>query len=463
LRAEVEASRAEAAALSKQNDRLVKDVCDLQGRLSQVLDDTPRDLATSSGIPWRRSVNTPPLDIEPRGLGFHSLAEELLVLVLEHSCGEDVSYWYGARCYAEDFPDLKNLRLACREYAYLPRLMTALFERVCLVRPLEYLELLRSTGLSWQKQYVRRVVFALDKDHVPSVLNVDAGIYAKASREIATRLPRVQALWVDILRQLPKIGSVYIGYMQPQLFEPVLASLGAAGTEIRLLHVDNLRQNRRTEHDFAWTTNGRLDELNLSKLHTLTWTPTAGDSSNESFNVPDPSGKAVIELVKRCSNTIQRLSVGDEFIWVPFEPCLSLPKLNHLYIGNLCGLTIASFTGFLRKSCPSLKRLTMNGPRTAYDKDIGVQEVLDVIRDHPGRLHVEFDRFPSTDIELVDFSHVVGGGTQYASCKEDKEKHIYYSLAMYLSGTGRWNKSMRYCLDYAGEDVEEYDSGVESE
>ncbi|KAL1610843.1 hypothetical protein SLS60_002514 [Paraconiothyrium brasiliense] len=59
---------------------------------------------------------------------------------------------------------LKNLRVACRQYAYLPMLLDMLFATVHLVASAEHAETVAKTDLSMLKQYVKSVSFEPTKE-----------------------------------------------------------------------------------------------------------------------------------------------------------------------------------------------------------------------------------------------------------------------------------------------------------
>ena len=86
---------------------------------------------------------------------FHQLPLEVLTLIVEHLTTEPSTIW---RCRT-DFPKLKALRLSCRSFSYVPRLLAILFRGVKLVAVPEHLEHLEKADIRKLALYVERLTF----------------------------------------------------------------------------------------------------------------------------------------------------------------------------------------------------------------------------------------------------------------------------------------------------------------
>ncbi|KAF1950502.1 hypothetical protein CC80DRAFT_496759 [Byssothecium circinans] len=86
---------------------------------------------------------------------FTELPTEIHILIVEELADEGSNF---LRCI-NDFPNLKNLRLACRQYAYLPRLLSILFHGVRLLASPRLVELAQNMDMSKIKPHVKRIAF----------------------------------------------------------------------------------------------------------------------------------------------------------------------------------------------------------------------------------------------------------------------------------------------------------------
>lgn len=168
----------------------------------------------------------------------------------------------------------------------MPRLLLYLFEIVRIIPSLDRL----GTDMSAVKPYFRRIIL----DTEPNVGEVNA--------------TNRHSDWADVVRQLPSsAGEFHIGCVGAPLFGTVFARLSAVETVITRLEVGY----KLDAEDFAWITDGRLDRLGLSNLHTLVIFgshPFGGCENDRPFEKQEKrtvkrGGDALTEIWKRCSNT----------------------------------------------------------------------------------------------------------------------------------------------------------------
>ncbi len=102
------------------------------------------------------------MSIQPTPSPFETVPEELLVMIQEEvliksepdegseqTADATSNFFHPSIWYREGgFPMLKNLRMACREYTYLPRLLSDLFKTIRLVSTPPNLRLHQMTDLS---------------------------------------------------------------------------------------------------------------------------------------------------------------------------------------------------------------------------------------------------------------------------------------------------------------------------
>lgn len=127
-------------------------------------------------------------------------------------------------CAGSGVPDLKNLRLACRDYTYLPRVLRALFESVRLAPDVERLKRQQRTDITKFKPYFRRVLFDPEMSR---------------SHDTSSALSSVQLAWTKILRQLSGITIFHVGQFDDEYMGTILASLSAAQAQIEHLYLNN--------------------------------------------------------------------------------------------------------------------------------------------------------------------------------------------------------------------------------
>lgn len=149
------------------------------------------------------------MSIQPAPSPFERVPEELLVMIQEEvliknepdegseqTADATSNFFHPSRWYREGgFSMLKNLRMACREYTYLPRLLSDLFKTTRLVSTPPNLRLHQMTDLSVFTTYVRRVVS--DPRTYASVIGLEIGT------------AELQSAWTEILLQLSNVGKSY--------------------------------------------------------------------------------------------------------------------------------------------------------------------------------------------------------------------------------------------------------------
>lgn len=389
---------------------------------------------------------------------FAKMPEELLVIIMEHVYAEEpphevygqegdhhiYEFYHPLRwCRNVSYPNLKHLRLACREYAYLPRLLGVLFEGIKLVASPGHLEL-HQIDLTKVKPYARRVVF--DPEAHSSAITHDLD------------LDKLRLAWTATLTQLKGVDRFYIKPVEETVYSAILASLKAAGVVVTHLYLKH-----HTSSKFGRASDGELALLDLSNLETLVFNPQIDVDWEENFGFERPddraarrSGDIVAQVLKRCSHSIRSLAIGERsgsyITWPPpsrpfLEPAFTLPNMHDLCFGPLCHLQLGPFAAFLSTSCPALVRLTLNGST----RDHGVwRNVWDAIREHPCRMNVELQDLPCGEEEqFINFSHFTGEESHEERFDEPFDD-IQYSLAMYLSRKIEWDDSLELWFD--GED-----------
>lgn len=180
--------------------------------------------------------------------------------------------------------DVKNLRLACREYAYLPRLLSHLFGTMKMAVTPEYVNFLDTTILSLINPYIRCIVFKTNHEY---------GYYPSDG----------QSTWVELFRRLPNVTAFCLGdYSDPQVMEEeistITTSLEIAGTRITYLDITH-----ETEYSLLWS----YDRMNLSNLRILAFNPF---EVNEEDGSSEWSGDMLTGLLRNARRVSRIWSSG---------------------------------------------------------------------------------------------------------------------------------------------------------
>ncbi|KAK5170182.1 uncharacterized protein LTR77_004767 [Saxophila tyrrhenica] len=254
-------------------------------------------------------------------------------------------------------PDLKPLRLAIREYTYLPRLLSRFFHTIWLDDSAKRLETLCTTNVSHMSPYFRRVVFDTDRDGIVAADGLNPN--------------PLRVAFTNILRKMPKVDTFYIRTSQKATFHAIIWSLSAASNRISHLYLET-----HTESSSEWASHGTFDWLALLSLQTLVFCPQRLEDLRdvEEFfdrDFAERRGSSINDFLNRCSQSLRFLGIRN----VDFR---------EVYIGD---------------GMPPL-----------------------TIRHHTG--------------EQGRYKH-----------HKDAHMNLQYSLAMYLSGLGEWNRSLRLWFD----------------
>ncbi|KAK5170183.1 uncharacterized protein LTR77_004768 [Saxophila tyrrhenica] len=370
----------------------------------------------------------------PMASPFSRLPEEMLVLILDElHTAKDTERERDAESRpistdGTEFDSFKNLRSACREYTYLPRLLSRLFRCIRLFPLPQHMELQDITcpDLSVLRPYVRRVTF----NSRPTRENDD--------------VTGLESMFTNILSRLPNAGEVFIAVGSELLFRTILSSLGRSGTMIT-----DLDFHYYMEGLFDWTTDDLLDNLDLSALRSLKFGADVwlnySELSRRVSRIPDDTNRALNRLLKCCSSTIKSLSFGNGLLlgWPhPIDPPPILPSLQSLnMIRNAKSLQMEYFATYLRSSCPALTLLVL---------DAGVNDreeyryVWDAVRDHTSRMTVRCMRHPQDknggDDWHTVFSHFTGDVSRQGEIVGDPYGDALVGLKEYLSGVREWNE-----------------------
>jgi hypothetical protein len=242
------------------------------------------------------------------------------------------------------------------------------------------------------------------------------------------------------------------------LFAAAIASLAAARSKIAHLNVECV-----VDGYFAWADSGELNNLDLSRLQTLSFQPieVTNDEPGSEATITARYSIAITALLRKCSNTLQTLDFCSDLPlcpmrWPPPNTPGSLdlppfPALTSFTTG--VSLHLSAFSHFLHRA-PTLSHLGLN----SCEGELGKWRYLwDAIRDHPNRMNLELDELPCIDWTELSVHHHTGEPSKEAFV-DDPYDNIYYSLENYLSGRRHWDRSLRLWFDGNDESSEDDES-----
>lgn len=244
------------------------------------------------------------------------------------------------------------------------------------------------------------------------------------------------------------------------LCKTVAVSLIAANSRIRQLEI-----GCTVDSKFIWTDDGTLDDLDLSRLETLSFHPIVADwkeihiwSSERKATTASRFGLTLSTLLHKCSSSLQILVICLDHDgrphyteWPPAVPSHLplLPDLTSFETGMR--LDLPAFARFLLQS-PALTFLRLKGCGGDLDK---WRELWDAIRNHPSRMKLEFDQLPCNEATEWTAYHYTGEPSK-AEFDDNPWENIDYSLENYLSGTRHWDRTLE--MWFNGGDGEATDS-----
>lgn len=233
------------------------------------------------------------------------------------------------------------------------------------------------------------------------------------------------------------------------LFRAAIASLTAARSKVMQLEIECIFDGK-----YDWADDGTLDELDLSSLHTLSFSPVEVEfqemrewPSECEATVIARCSLALTTLLRKCSPNLRKLLLfpGDfrahylDWPLVDDAAPASLPILSALEsFTTSLGLRLTAFGQFLLQ-CPALTFLQLDG----CEGDEGEwRDLFDAVRNHPNRMTVEFDQLPCNVYTTCSVSHYTGEASK-TEFYQDPFSNIGYSLENYLSGRRHWDRTLR--------------------
>lgn len=257
------------------------------------------------------------------------------------------------------------------------------------------------------------------------------------------------------------------GSVGEMLFDTVLECLAGAGTRIKALEIRHCVRSQYYE-SFTWAENGQLDGLDLSSLQSLCFHAKSARKRKSRIEVIPGAVTGITAILVRVASSLRHLEVlphkRPNALWpdTPFNDFVPLPHLTSLRTG--AAIYTDAFACFLREA-RNLKHLTIIRSNTLESALCAPwRTVWRAIRHHPSRMVLKITHLLCRAAMMVLYM-------EHDTAKDSESKHdpdvpgydLQYSLEMYLSNRGKWNRRCRTIFRKSYEDVDEADDDDGSE
>ena len=244
------------------------------------------------------------------------------------------------------------------------------------------------------------------------------------------------------------------------LINAAMISLGQAKTVIEHLDISHVE-----DPFYAWADKGPLDALDLSRLHTLIFSPRCFEQDEfeaagqvVAIDASEKCGAVLRKILFACASSIRHLDIIPQFdgnyssAEFPMPESPPMPQLTYLAMtGHINCKPLAN----LVSQCKSLKYFYLH-------PDFGTEDwrpLWRAIRYHQNRIQLDLFEFPLEEWDIT-LNHNTGHAFDLDTT-DGEYPDEYESFAKYLSNTGRWDEQCRYLS--TGDDERSLDDESEAE